>query len=63
MAEHKFHNYMNHQDEEVAVEFIGGAWWIKPGFAGFNCAVNNLWGYTSKRAAESAIRSYQNTKA
>lgn len=50
--------FVNHLTNEVtddAVEYRDGAWYIKPGYAGYNSRANNLWGYVSKARAEAAI--------
>lgn len=54
-------NFMN--DTEVptkdAVEKDGGRWYIKMGFAGFNCARNNGDGFDSSLEAVLTITTYQ----
>lgn len=55
----KFRNYVTGEYTDDAVEEVKGDWFIKLGFAGFNSNANNLWGYGSKKAAESAVLHYQ----
>lgn len=61
-----FYNYATHKAERIAVEEMGrnqrpgkGRWYIKPGFAGYNCRANNLDGFPTRNAAEGAIVRYQ----
>ena len=56
----KFYSHSTCKFTDDAVEKIKGSWYIKLGFAGFNSRANNLWGYQSKRSAESVILHHQN---
>jgi hypothetical protein len=55
----EFMNFMTGVKENDATELVNGRWWIKSGFAGYNCPANNGFGFATKADAEAAIRRYE----
>lgn len=55
-----FYNHMTQSYQSDAVELLEDrSWYIKMGFAGFNCSANNYGGFPTRDRAEAAIRRYQ----
>ena len=59
VATERFYNFTAQRWEAQCAERRHGAWYIRMGFAGFNCRAHNLEGYDTKQQAEDRCLYYQ----